>query len=388
MKLFKKHKVGFIRPFYFLSIILLVITSCNNVGTEKTEEQRFDYYPSKIDIKYAEGFKVSYFKSFKIVDVLDELDTNSVFQRYYLVEQGTKLPEMEENAIMVRVPLASVSCLSTTQISYLSVLNVVNNVSGVGHADYVKDSIIQKQLEQGWSMEITRSGQLDKELVLESNTSILMANAFDAVSVASITQLDIPVIFSTEYLENEALARAEWIKFFALFFNAEKKANNYFAKLEKDYLKVKQVIENVDIEPKVMFGSYYQGTWYVPGGESIVPNLFKDAGGKYVYEDQQTRTNVHIDSESLMDRMANINKWGFVLSKEGEPAIEDFLGGDDRMLNLANEMNLEYFYCNSFYCDYFGMANLEPDIILKDLGKIFHPELFPEHQFVYFQSFK
>lgn len=388
MKILQLYKVGFIRPFYFLTFIFLGLTACDNGDSDTKEERRFDYYPSKIDIKYAEGFKVNYFKSYKVVDVLDNLDSNSVFKRYYLVEQGTKPPKMEGNSIMIRVPLTSVSCLSTTQISYLSVLNKVNSVSGVGHAAYVKDSIIKSQLEQGWTMEITRSGQIDKELVLESNTSILMANAFDALSLSSLAQLDIPVIFSIEYLENSALARAEWLKFFALFYNAEKKATLYFNQIEEDYTKVKEKIEDLEVKPVIMFGSHYQGTWYVPGGESIIPNLFYDAGGKYVYEDQKTRTNVHIDSESLMDRISKIDKWGFVLSKEGAPTEEDFLGGDERMLKLAKEKEMEYFYCNSFYCDYFGMANLQPDVILKDLGKIFHPELFPEHQFVYFQSFK
>lgn len=383
MNKFHLYKVGKFRPFYF--IIFLFLLSCKN---DSVSEKRFDYYSSKIEIKYAKGFDVSYFKSYKVLDVFNNLDTNEVFKRYFLVEQGTKIPEMAEDDVLIRVPLASVSCLSTTQVAYLSVLGVVNNISGVGYASSIKDSIINSQLEHGWTMEITRSGQLDKELVLQSNTTTLMVNAFDVLSVSSYGELGIPVIFSTEYMENNALARAEWIKYFSLFFNAEKKATVFFNNLEQNYIEVKEELSGIEERPEVMFGSYYQGSYYVPGGESLIPNLFMDAGAKYAYDDQKTRQNIHIDSESLMDRMMQIEQWGFVLSKEGQPIPSDFLGGDSRMLDVAKKQDMQFFYCNTFYCDYFGMANLEPDIVLKDLSKIFHPSLFPEHQFVYFQSFK
>ena len=298
------------------------------------------------------------------------------------------MPELNDGDQVIRVPLTSLSCLSTTQIAYLSVLGLANTISGVGHASSIKDSLIQKQLIDGWTVEITRSGQLDKERVLQSNTSILMANAFDKLSVSSLLELGIPVIYSTEYLESNALARAEWIKFFALFFNAEKKASSYFNQIEKEYHLAKSRISNIEERPSVMYGSYYQGSWYIPGGQSLITGLFKDAGARYVYEDQLTRTNIHVDTESLMNRMNEIDKWGFVLSKEGEILRSDFLADDPRMLELAENNNMKFFYCNSYYADYFGMANLEPQILLRDLGKVFHPELFPEHRFVYFQAFK
>jgi len=378
--------VGLFRLYYLVFVLSIFLFSCGD--TKEKDEPRFDYYPNKINNSYAKGFSVSYHNSYKIVDVYNDRDSSELIQRYYLVEQGTKLPVMEPNAQMIRVPLTSVSCLSTTQIAYLSVLNKHNAIAGVGYADFIKDSAIQEQLSKGWTMEITRGGHVDKELILQSNTSILMANAFDQLSLSSLSELDIPVIYSTEYLEDNALARAEWIKFFALFFNAEKKASAYFAEIVNSYMEIQAKVNRIDTKPGVLFGSYYQGTWYVPGGNSLISTLFEDAGAYYIYEDQEGIENIHIDPESLMDRMPQLNYWGFVLSKEEDPVLSDFLAGDKRMQDLAMDLDLNFFYCNSFHCDYFGMANLEPDVLLADLGKIFHPSLFPEHQFVYFQPFK
>jgi len=365
---------------------MIILASCKSEN--KNVENRFDYYPSKTDVRYAKGFKVTYHKSYKILELFKDLDSTQVIQRYYLVEQGTKLPKMNENDQMIRVPLASAACLSTTQVAYLSKLNMVDKISGVGHASSIKDSIISKQLKDGWTLEITRSGQLDIELLLQANTTLLMANSFDQMAVSSLIELDIPVVYSSEYMESDVLARAEWLKFFALFFNAEKDAERLFTAIEQEYLKTKNEIGSLEDFPSVMFGSYYQGTWYVPGGESLISGLFKDAGAKYIFDYQEGKANVHIDSEALIEKMDQIDFWGMILAKEIDVSESDFLGGDERMQELAEKMRMNFFYSNTHENDYFGKANLEPQIIVKDLGKIFHPELFPEHQFVYFQPYK
>jgi iron complex transport system substrate-binding protein len=376
--------VGFNRPFYFLVILAVISVSCESRDENKVES--YDYYLAKTSLNYAKGFKVSYFHSYKIVDVFDDLDSSKLVKRYFLVEQGTRIPEMKANEQLIRVPIASTACLSTTQVAYLAALNQVDKISGVGYASSIMDSLVKKQINDGWTMEITRSGQLDIELILQANTSLLMANTFDQLSVASLSELDIPVIFSAEYLENDVLARAEWIKFFALFFNAEKKANQLFVSIEKEYLDAKKKIELNTNKPLIMFGSYYQGTWFVPGGKSLISGLFNDAGASYLFNSNESRNNIHVDTESLIEKMDQIDYWGMVLSKEEAISENDFLEGDLRMKELALDQNMHFFYSNAVQSDYFGKAYIEPHVLLKDLGKIFHPSLFNEHQFVYFQS--
>ena len=51
-----------------------------------------------------------------------------------------------------------------------------------------------------------------------------------------IEELHVPVVINAEYLEKHPLGRAEWIKFMALFFNKEKKADSVFVVIEKEYL--------------------------------------------------------------------------------------------------------------------------------------------------------
>lgn len=348
---------------------------------------RYDYFPGKIKIQYAEGFKVSYFPSYKIVEVFENGESKTTSNKYILVEQGTQVPEHNPSDIIVRVPISSVACLSTTHIPYLKALGQIDKISGIGNPDLVLDSVLLEQIEKEWTMGITSSGQVDIEKILESNTNILMAYPFDKMALEGIEKFDIPVIYIGEYLENSVLARAEWIKFFALFFNKEKVANQFFTEIEQEYRAAKSMIDSAAKKSNstVFFGSFYQDVWFAPGGKSLIPGLINDAGANYLFHDDNSTQNLTLDVEVILNKIPEIKFWGQVLASSSDPVISDFMAGDQRFLNTAQKAGAKFFYVNSKQSDYFGQANLEPDVLLKDLGNIFYPGLFLNHQFVYFQ---
>jgi len=386
-------KAGIFRPFLcwiFLAGSLFCSSCSSGPKTPIGNSQRFDYYPNKIDIKYAKGFKVDYFKSYKVVSVFDNTDSGSLLQKLILVEQGTRIPSHQPSDVIVRVPLTSVSCLSTSHVPYLKRLNQIETIAGIGNPDRVLDSVLNKQIKDGWTLGITRSGQLDVEKVLESNTQLLMAYPFDKPVTDGLDKFDIPVVFVGEYLENSVLARAEWLKFFALFFNDEKEARFIFKGIEDKYQQVKKKTAGIKDSDKapVFFGSFYQDTWFAPGGKSLMANLFMDAGANYIFSKNATTKNIIVDNELIVSKIPGIEFWGQVFANDKNPGVSLFMGTDSRLINLAATYNLNFFYVNSSRVDYFGKANLEPDILLKDLANIFHPGLFPKHQFMYFKPLK
>lgn len=341
-------------------------------------------------IKYATGFKVAYFPSYKIVQVFDEGDTTNPSQTYLLVEHGTRIPEHTPDQIVVKIPLISVSCLSTTHIPYFRSLGQLDKISGIGNPELVLDSMLLEQIKKEWTMGITTSGQVDLEKILESNTTVLMAYPFDKTALEGIDKFDIPIVYVGEYLENSVLARAEWIKFFALFFNNEKKANQIFEAIEHRYLSAKSKLDSASATESatVFFGSYYQDVWFAPGGQSLISGLINDAGVNYLFSNDSSSENLTLDNEVILNKIPDIDFWGQIVSNDNNPATNDFMAGDQRFLKLAKKSNTQFFFANSKQSDYFGQANLEPDILLKDLGNIFHPNLFTNHQFVYFQPLK
>ena len=378
-------KAGSFRPFLYLAIFI-IISACSAGDEQEVKELRYDYFPAKTNIKYAFGFKVKYFSSYKIVEVFEDGESKSPSNKYILVEQGTQVPEHNPNDIIVRVPIASVSCLSTTHIPYLKILGQIDKISGIGNPDLVLDSMLLEQIRKEWTMGITTSGQVDIEKILESNTNILMAYPFDKMALEGIEKFDIPVVYVGEYLENSVLARAEWIKFFALFFNKEKIANEFFSKIEQEYMAAKSRINSIadKSNPTVFFGSFYQDVWFAPGGESLIPGLLNDAGAKYLFNEDQSMQNLTLDNEVILDKIPQIKFWGQIIASYSAPVNSDFMAGDQRFLTTAENAGTKFYYVNSKQSDYFGQANIEPDILLKDLGNIFYPGLFANHQFVYF----
>ncbi|RLD25653.1 MAG: hypothetical protein DRI54_04455 [Bacteroidetes bacterium] len=380
-------KAGLFRPFLYLIFFSVVVTACSSSSEQEMKNMRYDYFPAKTKIKYAHGFKVDYFSSYKIVEVFEEGEPNLPSNKYILVEQGTQVPEHDPDDIIVRVPITSVSCLSTTHIPYIKILGQVDKISGIGNPELVLDSSLLEQIKKEWTMGITTSGQVDIEKILEANTSILMAYPFDKMALEGIEKFDIPVVYIGEYLENSVLARAEWIKFFALFFNKEKIANRYFTEIEQEYMAAKSMIDSVagGNQPTVFFGSFYQDVWFAPGGNSLVPGLLNDAGAKYLFSEDETTQNLTLDNEVILNKIPEIEFWGQIVTSNIDPIKPDFMAGDQRFLSTAEKAGTKYFYVNSKRSDYFGQANLEPAVLLKDLGNIFYPGLFLNHQFVYFQ---
>lgn len=381
-----KNWAGFFRPFFIATVLLLVI-SC---APEEKSELRYDYFKGKTNIKYAKGFKVAYFPSYKIVDVFDEAENEKPFQRYLLVEHGTNIPDHNKNDIIVRIPLTSLSCLSTTHVPFLNALKQIEKISGIGNPELVLDSVLLNQIDKEWTLGITSSGQADFEKILESNTSVLMASPFEKSSIEGLSEFDIPVVYVAEYLERTALGRAEWIKFFALFFNREKEANNIFSNIEKRYIDAKTKIDSVSISggKTVFFGSYYQDVWFSPAGGTLIADLIGDAGGNYIFNTDKSNKNLTIDTEVIMTKIPEIGFWGQIITTKEKPTIGNFMANDSRLLDISNKAKTSFFFANSKQSDYFGQANLEPDVLLKDLANIFHPGLFMNHQFTYFQPLK
>lgn len=380
-------KAGFFRPFLYLSFAAYLVASCSSNIEHEGKELRYDYFPGKIKIKYANGFKVNYFSSYKIVEVFENGFSNTPPIKYILVEQGTQIPDHDPNDIIIRVPITSVSCLSTTHIPYLKALGQIDKISGIGNSELVLDSMLLEQIKNEWTMGITTSGQLDIEKILESNTNVLMAYPFDKIALEGIEKFEIPVIYIGEYLENSVLARAEWIKFFALFFNKEKNANLIFSEIEHEYLTAKSRIDSIASEksPIVFFGSFYQDVWFAPGGMSLISALLNDAGADYLFNNDQSEQNLTLDNEVILNSISEIKFWGQIVSSTHVPEINNFMADDQRFLSAAEKAGTKFFFANSKRSDYFGQANLEPDILLKDLGNIFYPGLFLNHQFMYFQ---
>ena len=106
--------------------------------------------------------------------------------------------------------------------------------------------------------------------------------------------------------------------------------------------------------------------------------IFNDAGADYIWKDNNNTASQPIDAETVLLKAGNADYWRIMNSTNAEYSYE--------LLSKENEL-FTYFKSfkdrNVIVCDiqksaYFEKSQYEPDILLKDFVKIFHPELISE----------
>ena len=195
-------------------------------------------------------------------------------------------------------------------------------------------------------------------------------------------------VVNAEWLETSPLGRAEWGKFIALFFNQEADAEAQFAETTQRYDELAAQAVAVTEKPTVFTDSEYQGSWYVAGGNSFTAQYLRDAGASYLWADDETTGSIGLAFEAVYDIAAAGDYWinvGFINSL-AELEAADARYTDFAAFHSGNVWNNNKKQNANGGNDYYESAVAHPDIVLADLIAIFHPEILPDHETVYFQQ--
>ena len=189
------------------------------------------------------------------------------------------------------------------------------------------------------------------------------------------------------------LGRAEWIKFIAAFYNKEALAAKVFDGIVAQYQTYQNLASNIstDKTPTVFSGTLWRGTWFMSGGKTYIVQLIKDAGGNYLWSDNDSRQTLPLDFEVVYDRAHNADHWlpmrndwtAMENVSSTDPRYESFNAFKKGQISNANARLTEH-----GGNDYFEMGLIEPHLILADMIKIFHPELLPDYKLKYHQKLK
>ncbi|MFW6264017.1 MAG: ABC transporter substrate-binding protein [Cyanobacteriota bacterium] len=351
-----------------------------------------DYFPNKTELDYAEGFQVEYFNHYKVISVLNPWRNAEVTFQYVLVQCGTPIPDGFEEAQVVEVPVENVVSLSTTNIPHLEKLGRLDRLIAVGRPEIVNTPAVREKIEQGEMPGVRKGSSLNFELLLSLDPDLVMTfgtgnQEFD--TFPKLIELGIPTGIIAEYMESSPLGQAEWIKFTALFFNQEEKAESVFTDIATRYEKRRKIAQNVSNRPTVLTGFNRSGTWSVSGGNSYVAQYLADAGANYLWAENKSSGSVPLDFEAVYAKGRGADYWLHV-SQDWE-TLEEIIAQDQRYAKFQaiqenqvynNDARLNANGGNDFWES--GMVN--PDVILADLIKILHPELLPEHELVYYRQ--
>ena len=386
-----------------LVLVTIFAIACNNQSISSIKNQdnqeeictqnynpNTDYFPEKITVNYATGFNVEYRKNYKIVTVKNPWRNAKKGFQYILVQCGTPAPEGFTSSQIVTVPINSLVSLSTTHLPHLAKLGVVDKLIGVSDTKRVNTLKVVDKIKVGKVTEVGNNQNLNIEKILELNPDLVMTYGVGNPQIDShpkLLEAGLKVGINAEYMETSPLGRAEWLKFTALFFNQENLAQESFSKIAQKYENIASKTKSSKQLPTVFTGFNFKGTWYIPGCQSYVAKYLNDAGTNHVCVGNYSGSNP-LSFEDVFQRAANSDYW-LNVSQSWEK-ITDILAEDNRYGNFLAVKTGKIYNNNARVNqnggnDYWESGTSNPDVVLSDLIKIFHPEILPNHQLVYYQ---
>ena len=353
-------------------------------------DESIDYFPEKTAVTHAEGFTIEYFNNYKVVTVAAPWLGAEDSATYVLVQCGTPNPPGYEDAAVLDVPISSFVSMSTTYLPYLDAFGQLDSLVGVDSGSFAYNPAVQAKLAAGELVELGSGSTVNVEAALDLNPDVIMTSASGSADFDTHPKLEevgLTVVLNADYLDITPLGRAEWGKFIAVFYNEEAQADALFSNIVAEYEALAALTADVSERPTVFANTPFEGTWYMPGGQSYTAKLLDAAGADYLWGEDESTGTLFLDFESVFDQAAEGDYWlnlGFVFS------LADMEAADERYADFAAFQNgATYNYdlrTNEFGGnDFFESAAANPQLVLADLIKIFHPELVPDHEFVYYR---
>jgi len=340
-------------------------------------------------LRYAKGFTVTIVENAKLVEVLHPYQGATTGFKYLLVERGQPVPNHDQDTKIIYTPVSSIVCTSTTHIPLLDYLDESERLVGFPTLDYISSEKTRKLIDDGKVMELGVDDGMNIELIAVLKPDLVIGYTMSAEygQFRKIEELGVPVVINAEYMEEHPLGRAEWIKFMALFFNKEAEAEKVFQMIEENYLKIKSLTENTLNKPTVLSGVVYGDTWFLPGGKNYASTLLNDAGCQYLWSADSSMGFLQLSFELVYEKAHKADLWIGVASFT---TLEELSNADQRYTKFKPYQIKRVYSFNARKgakggSEFLELGYLRPDIILKDLVKIAHPELLPEYS-LYFHK--
>ncbi len=371
------------RFIYFL-ILIFVLSACQQ---QKINKEPISKTTHSLQIKYAQWFKIEYLKDYKKISVLNPW-TKYIYWEYYLYKEKIESENKDKFSILSTPQNSTV--LSGTQIGMFDKLNIIKKITAVANAKYIYNPYIRKQVKDGKIIELGDASTLNVEKTYLNHSDIIFATAWDKIDpkFKKLLAQNKTIAFVMDWQEQSPLARAEWIKFVAAFYNLEIQANTLFDSIENHYLSLKIIAQKSITQPTVFHGTPMSGTWYIAGGRSFAAQFYKDANANYLWENDSSTGSRPLSFEAVFQKAKKANFW-FNTSRLSTRA--DLYNSDQRYA-LFESYKTKSIYTNGETIkapspsSFWELGTVNPDQVLEDIIAIIHPELLPKHKLQFYRQ--
>ncbi|MGC3947485.1 MAG: ABC transporter substrate-binding protein [Chryseolinea sp.] len=379
-------------PILLSGILILIVffAGCKRESADTTSANSFE--PRVQKLHYAQGFSVRYDGNKKWVEVKTPYQGATSGYTYLLLPRDEDVPDVDANVKVIRIPLRSIVCTSTSHLPLLEYLGDDDKLSGFPETDYISSEKIRERVDADKVLDLGVDKSMNLEQLANLRPDLVMGYSMtsDYGQYKKMEALGVPVVINAEYLEKHPLGRAEWIKFMALFFNKEEAADSIFNSIEQLYNQTKASVDTVANRPTVLSGIVYGDAWFMPGGQNYAAKLFADAGCNYMWREDPSTGFLELDFESVYSKAHEADLWIGVGSHSTLKSLGD---SDHRYQNFKAFKKGEVYTYDARKgakggSVYLELGYLRPDIILRDLVAIAHPQLQPDYKLYFHQRLK
>lgn len=374
-----------IEPLRYLLLIILVFCTALGCRQERTAttvpEKKVD--PGIMD---ARGFSVAVYENgVNLIRVYAPWPGAEKEYRYLLIPHGLEMVEtakFKPDAI-IRTPVDKVVVTSTTHIAALEALGVEHTLVGFPGTAYISLPNTRKRIDAGEVVELGANELINTERLLALHPDVVIGFSIDNQNQGyeTISNAGIPVVYNGDWTEATPLGKAEWLRFFGPFFGLENKADSIYTAIKTEYRSAMKLAANANTRPTVLSGALYKDVWYLPGGDSWAAAFISDANARYLWADSPGNGSLSLGLETVLETALEADFWispsqftTYQAMREAENHYEKFKAFKHKKI---------YTYAATTGATggllYFELGPQRPDLILKDLIAIFHPEILPEH---------
>lgn len=404
------------------ALLALAITSCQGGKTGAGDGDGGDTvkmkYAQLLTIvkhggEYAEhdGEHAEHDGEYAEVTIANPWKKGTLLHRYILVPKGEEGNKTVARLAMqrsagarcvtdtVRTPVENSAVFTSPHCQLLYELGCGQAIRGVCDLDYINIPDVKKRAasigNHGSSSAIADCGSSmapDIERIIALKPETILVSPFEnSGGYGKLDKLHIPLIEVADYMEASPLGRAEWMKFYGMLFEKsdakdskteissskagifQSKADSLFAKIEKEYLNLKAAAKKLPAGLSVLTERKTGSVWYVPGGQSTIGILLKDANARYIFSEDQHSGSLAMSPEQILAKAKNIDVWAFKYFG-GKP-----LSRSQLLQEYAGYKSLAAFGSSRIYqvdtsCEpYFEITSFHPEVLLREFILLSHP---------------
>jgi len=273
---------------------------------------------------------------------------------------------------VVKEPYRRLVSNACTHVGYIKELGELGRLVGMTDKHLVYTPLGDSVVDLGGSM----APDLERIVLVKSEAILLSTYAEGDPTPKRLQSIGLPIIYMNEWKEQHPLARAEWIRVVGALVGRLDEADSVFAAVCEAYEKAMKREgegegEGGEKAMSVMSGQDYRGTWYVPGGKTYMAQLFRDAGLKYRYEDDERESSLPLTTEQILREFEDADVWVGVQAE----SLEELAKIDKKhtWFRAYQEGRVYSFWKRTTPTggnDFWETGTVHPDLILNDLRLI------------------